>query len=134
MGFIAIYCPRTGREVSTGIESDRDGFQRLRPVVVRMKCPACGSEHVWSKATARLVEPVVASTQSRSRRRTLPPAPARSRPAAVPKPAACRRPPSRPPPSAAARCRSRADCSTPVILPARRPGSHKLGLLTLRYK
>ena len=56
MGFIAIFCPRTGREVSTGIESDRDGFDRLRPMIVRMKCPACGSEHVWSKATARLVE------------------------------------------------------------------------------
>ena len=58
-GFIAMYCPRTGREVSTGVESDREAFQKLKPVVVRMKCPACGSEHVWSKATARLVETLV---------------------------------------------------------------------------
>jgi hypothetical protein len=85
MGFVAIYCPRTGREVSTGVETDRDGFQRLRPVVVRMKCPACGSEHVWSKATARLVEPIVTPAHV-ARPAPPPPAPLRNRPAAVPKP------------------------------------------------
>ena len=97
MGFIAIFCPRTGREVSTGIETDRDGFQRLKPVVVRMKCQACGSEHVWSKATARLVEPVVVSTHvaKPSAPAPPPPAPVRSRPAAVPKPAVS--PPAQPP-------------------------------------
>ena len=96
MGFIAIFCPRTGREVSTGIESDRDGFDRLRPMIVRMKCPACGSEHVWSKATARLVEPVVAPTRPAKPAATLPPAPARSWPVAAPKPAAAP-PPVQPP-------------------------------------
>jgi hypothetical protein len=97
MGFIAIYCPRTGREVSTGMETDRDGFQRLRPVVVRMKCPACGSEHVWSKATARLVEPVVASTHIArpAAPPPPPPTPLRSRPTAVPKPVVP--PPAQPP-------------------------------------
>jgi hypothetical protein len=84
MGFIAIYCPRTGREVSTGVESDREAFQKLRPVVTRMKCPACGSEHVWSKATARVVElPVAAS--ARATKSHPPPAPMRSRPAAAAK-------------------------------------------------
>jgi hypothetical protein len=85
MGFIAIYCPRTGREVSTGVESDREAFQRLRPVVTRMKCAACGSEHVWSKATARVVElPVAAS--ARPTKSQPPPAPMRNRPAATAKP------------------------------------------------
>src|ERR1700681_581244 len=93
MGFIAIYCPRTGREASTGVESDREAFQRLKPVVTRMKCPACGSEHVWSKATARVVElPVAAS--ARATKSHPPPAPLRSRPVATAKPVA--RPPAQP--------------------------------------
>jgi hypothetical protein len=81
MGIVAIYCPRTGREVPTGLETDRDGFHRLKPVVTRMKCPACGSEHVWSKATARLIEPVIAQTAPPPRP---PPAPLRARPAPAP--------------------------------------------------
>jgi hypothetical protein len=88
MGFIAIYCPRTGREVSTGVESDRDAFQKLRPVVVRMKCPACGSEHVWSKATARLVEPTVSAAPIHPTRVQAPAPSPRSRPAPAPKPIA----------------------------------------------
>jgi len=87
MAFIAIYCPRTGREVSTGVESDRDGFQKLRPLVMRMKCPACGSEHVWSKATARLVElPVAAAPAHTAKPPPPPPAPPRNRVTATQKP------------------------------------------------
>jgi hypothetical protein len=95
-GFIAMYCPRTGREVSTGVESDREAFQKLKPVVVRMKCPACGSEHVWSKATARLVETMapapVAATKAPppaapTRIRQPPAAKPVAPPAAVPPPA-----------------------------------------------
>src|SRR5213596_2219572 len=82
MGTVAIYCPRTGREVSTGVETDRDGFAKLRPIVTRMKCPACGSEHVWSKATARLVETPVAPIIPPPK--PPPPAPVRARPAAAP--------------------------------------------------
>jgi predicted RNA-binding Zn-ribbon protein involved in translation (DUF1610 family) len=88
MGFIAIYCPRTGREVSTGVESDRDAFQKLRPVVVRMKCPACGSEHVWSKATARLVEVPAAAAAAHGSKVQAPPAPVRNRPVPAAKPVA----------------------------------------------
>jgi hypothetical protein len=88
MGFIAIYCPRTGREVSTGVESDREAFQKLRPVVTRMKCPACGSEHVWSKATARVVELPVAAAAARATKSHPPPAPVRNRPSVTAKPVA----------------------------------------------
>jgi hypothetical protein len=95
-GFIAMYCPRTGREVSTGVESDREAFQKLKPVVVRMKCPACGSEHVWSKATARLVETLVTAPVA-APKAPPPAAPVRSRqpPAAKPPPPS----PSAPPPA-----------------------------------
>jgi len=88
MGFIAMYCPRTGREVSTGVESDRDAFQKLRPIVSRMKCPACGSEHVWSKATARLVETPAAAIAAQATKAQAPPMPARNRPPPAAKPMA----------------------------------------------
>jgi hypothetical protein len=52
MGVVAMRCPRTGREVPTGAEMEREEFQNLRPMIYRMRCPACGSEHVWSKGTA----------------------------------------------------------------------------------
>ena len=52
MGVIVIRCPRTGNEVSTGVEIDADRFKTLPPTVSRMRCPACGSEHAWSKRSA----------------------------------------------------------------------------------
>lgn len=56
MGVIAIRCPRTSREVSTGVEMSHDEFHGLRPSVFRMRCEACGSEHAWSRATAKFLE------------------------------------------------------------------------------
>jgi hypothetical protein len=87
MGFIAIYCPRTGREVSTGVECDREAFQRLRPLVMRMRCQACGSEHAWSKANARLVE-LPGSMPAPPAPKPPPAKPVRPRPPAEEKPAA----------------------------------------------
>ena len=95
MGVVAIYCPRTGREVPVGLECDREAFQRLRPIVTRMKCPACGSEHVWSKATARLVETPVAVAPAKKRQPPLP-APVRTRPAVAPVPKPVVPPPAEP--------------------------------------
>jgi hypothetical protein len=54
MANVTILCPRTGERVPTGLDIDEEAFQGLRPIVSRMKCPACGSEHVWSKANAEL--------------------------------------------------------------------------------
>lgn len=53
MGVVVMRCPRTGREVTTGVEMEREAFQNLKPVIHRMRCPDCGSEHVWSRGTAR---------------------------------------------------------------------------------
>jgi hypothetical protein len=52
MGVVVMRCPRTGRDVPTGTEIERDEFAALKPVLHRMRCPACGSEHVWSKGTS----------------------------------------------------------------------------------
>jgi hypothetical protein len=58
MGVITILCPRTGKQVSTGIEIDRLHFDRMRETRFTMTCWLCGSEHVWSKRWATFVEDV----------------------------------------------------------------------------
>lgn len=59
MAKVTIRCPRTGERVPTGLDIDEEAFQSLRPIVSRMKCPACGSEHAWSKANAELALPTL---------------------------------------------------------------------------
>lgn len=56
MGVITIQCPRTGKQVSTGIEVDRAHFDRMRETRYSMSCWLCGGEHVWSKRWATFVE------------------------------------------------------------------------------
>ena len=58
MGVITILCPRTGKQVSTGIEIDRDQFARMRETRFTMSCWLCGGEHEWSKRWATFVEDV----------------------------------------------------------------------------
>jgi hypothetical protein len=58
MGAVTIRCPRTGRQVPTGLEIDQATWESLPVVLSRMTCPACGAEHVWSKTYARYVSPV----------------------------------------------------------------------------
>jgi hypothetical protein len=52
MGMIMINCPATGREVSTGIETN--GVKELPIVIATMVCPACGRVHEWTKDQAWL--------------------------------------------------------------------------------
>ena len=54
MASIMIRCPRTGFDVSTGIEMDWAAFNRLREVHAEINCPACGGTHVWTRAEAWL--------------------------------------------------------------------------------
>ena len=57
MSFITIMCTKTGDFVSTGVEIDAKGFKRYPPIVQRIRCPSCHSEHVWSKGRAWLTDP-----------------------------------------------------------------------------
>ncbi len=57
MGVVMIRCPRTGDEVSTGLEMDQATWDGLPVVPSRMHCPACRAEHVWSRTYARFVAP-----------------------------------------------------------------------------
>jgi hypothetical protein len=54
-----IRCPRTGRPVSTEIETEPSVFSRLPDVAARLTCPLCGEEHVWSAREAWLEEPTL---------------------------------------------------------------------------
>ena len=54
MGVVMIACPRTGRAVSTGIETDPNSFASLPDEPARTKCPACDRVHVWWKREAWL--------------------------------------------------------------------------------
>jgi hypothetical protein len=56
MGVITILCPRTGRQVSTGVEIDRARFERMGETRFTMTCWLCGGEHAWSKRWATFVE------------------------------------------------------------------------------
>jgi len=47
MGLVMIRCPRTGRAVPTGIETDARSFAALPDKPVKSRCPVCGSVHVW---------------------------------------------------------------------------------------
>jgi hypothetical protein len=49
---IMINCARTGRAISTGIDTDLDTFARIPDVIANARCPLCRADHVWSKAIA----------------------------------------------------------------------------------
>ena len=51
---VTITCPNTGREISTGIETDAITFENLPDVLNRTHCPVCGLEHLWWKREAHL--------------------------------------------------------------------------------
>lgn len=47
MGTVMIRCPETGREVSTGMQADRDSFRATPVFFARSFCPVCRAEHEW---------------------------------------------------------------------------------------
>jgi hypothetical protein len=56
VGVLLIKCPITGREFSTGIETDEQSLELIPETVAQSPCPHCGSDHSWSKFDARLSE------------------------------------------------------------------------------
>jgi hypothetical protein len=47
MGAVMINCPRTGRGIATGFETDRASFARTPVFMSRTYCPVCRTEHEW---------------------------------------------------------------------------------------
>jgi hypothetical protein len=56
MADVTIACPATGKFVATGSQMEPAEFEKLGPKISRIRCPACGSEHLWSRATAWLAD------------------------------------------------------------------------------
>jgi hypothetical protein len=67
MSAVMIWCPVTGRAVSTAIETEPATFHKLPTVSGRMHCPACERDHTWTISSAwlsgepRLVTPARSS-------------------------------------------------------------------------
>jgi endogenous inhibitor of DNA gyrase (YacG/DUF329 family) len=53
---IWITCPTTGRQVSTGIETDAESFAALPAWTLTLTCPDCGQIHPWADMQGVLVE------------------------------------------------------------------------------
>jgi hypothetical protein len=51
---LIIVCPKTGREVPTGVETNIVTFGDLPRGKSNFQCPACGDIHEWSAADAML--------------------------------------------------------------------------------
>ena len=56
VGALMIRCPETGKEFSTGIETDQQSLDLIPATVAQALCPYCGGNHTWSKREARLSE------------------------------------------------------------------------------
>jgi hypothetical protein len=54
LSVLMVRCPKTGRELSTGIEMDASTFEQLPDIRLHVECPVCRLEHAWSTRDAWL--------------------------------------------------------------------------------
>jgi hypothetical protein len=54
---LMVRCPKTGHELSTGVEMAAATFAQLPDIASRVRCPACGHDHVLSTRDAWLGDP-----------------------------------------------------------------------------
>jgi hypothetical protein len=52
-----IKCPKTGREIPTGIKADREGFRCSAVFFARAYCSICQANHEWFAKDAWVYEP-----------------------------------------------------------------------------
>ena len=57
MGVVMIKCPKTGREISTGITADRVRFNSTPVFFASTYCPICRATHEWFAKDAWVYEP-----------------------------------------------------------------------------
>jgi hypothetical protein len=53
---LVIKCQATGREFSTGVQTNWDGFARMDNQTYKARCPYCKADHFWRPNDARVVE------------------------------------------------------------------------------
>jgi hypothetical protein len=51
-----VRCPRTGKDVPSGIETDSLSFEKTPNFTGLFHCPLCGIDHSWSKIDAWVCE------------------------------------------------------------------------------
>lgn len=50
-------CPKTGREIDAGFESELETLLRIRAERIDVRCcPACGERHEWHVREAQLLK------------------------------------------------------------------------------
>ena len=54
MNKIMVTCPSTGKDVSTGISTNKDTLDHLPNTISSMNCPHCGTAHDWTVGDAWL--------------------------------------------------------------------------------
>ena len=61
---------RTGRPISTGIETDEHSLKQIDDIPARTRCPFCGLDHTWWKREAWLADqpqqPLLQSSEGRT--------------------------------------------------------------------
>jgi len=60
MASLRFPCPRTGRRVDIGIETDPNSLSLIKLFRVRGQCTACGEVHEWQVTDGGYCEPRVA--------------------------------------------------------------------------
>jgi hypothetical protein len=56
MGAVMIRCPRTGREIPTGLEMEASAFRHAPVFFSRVYCPVCRCMHEWFAKDAWVCE------------------------------------------------------------------------------
>src|SRR2546428_8069 len=56
MGAVMVRCPETGRDIPTGLVTDRKSFDATPVFFARVYCPICRSEHEWFAKEAWVCE------------------------------------------------------------------------------
>ena len=68
MSMVMIWCPVTGRAVSTAIETEPVTFRKLPTIAGCMHCPACERDHTWTISSAWLAdEPRLVTSAGRAK-------------------------------------------------------------------
>lgn len=67
MGVVMIKCPKTGREISTGITADRVRFNCTPVFFANTYCPICRTTHEWFAKDAWVREPNPSAPQQMDR-------------------------------------------------------------------
>jgi hypothetical protein len=56
MGAVMVRCPHTGRDIPTGLVTDRKSFEAMPVFFARVYCPICRIEHEWFAKEAWVCE------------------------------------------------------------------------------